>query len=69
MLLGEHAFFINPCDSVAIIAANADCIPYFKNHGLKGVARSMPTSEAMDKVAAAKGMQCYEVPTGKFSRL
>eukprot|EP00112_Aurelia_sp_Birch-Aquarium-sp1_P012146 Seg2553.1 transcript_id=Seg2553.1/GoldUCD/mRNA.D3Y31 product=Phosphoglucomutase-1 protein_id=Seg2553.1/GoldUCD/D3Y31 len=64
MLLGEHAFFINPCDSVAIIAANADCIPYFKKHCLKGVARSMPTSEAMDKVAAANGLQCYEVPTG-----
>ena len=64
MLLGECAFFVNPSDSIAVIAANADCIPYFKKHGLNGVARSMPTSEAIDKVASNKGIECFEVPTG-----
>jgi phosphoglucomutase len=49
---------------VAIIAANAQrAIPYFKT-GVKGVARSMPTSAALDKVAAKLGLKCYEVPTG-----
>ena len=66
MLLGEHAFFINPSDSIAVIAANADSIPYFKSHGLKGVARSMPTSQALDRVAVGRGMECYEVPTGNL---
>ncbi len=47
MILGKK-FFVNPSDSVAIIAANAMCIPYFK-HGIKGVARSMPTSGALDQ--------------------
>ncbi|XP_065070115.1 phosphoglucomutase-1-like [Rhopilema esculentum] len=64
MLLGEHAFFINPSDSIAVIAANADSIPYFKSRGLKGVARSMPTSQALDRVAVGRGMECFEVPTG-----
>ena len=67
MLLGEKAFFVNPSDSIAVIAANADCIPYFKRNGLKGVARSMPTSEAVDKVATNKGIDCFEVPTGNLS--
>lgn len=64
MLLGEKAFFVNPSDSIAIIAANADCIPYFKKNKLKGVARSMPTGAALDRVAEAEGMECFEVPTG-----
>ena len=63
MILGRQ-FFVTPSDSVAIIAANAQtCIPYFKG-GVKGVARSMPTSAALDKVASKLGLQCYEVPTG-----
>ena len=66
MLLGENAFFVNPSDSIAVIAANSGCIPYFQQKGLKGVARSMPTSEAIDKVAAKKGMECFEVPTGNL---
>lgn len=63
MVLGDH-FFVTPSDSVAVIAANAEAaIPYFRA-GLKGVARSMPTSEALDRVAAAKGLPFYETPTG-----
>lgn len=63
MILGSR-FFVTPSDSVAIIAANAqECIPYFKN-GLKGLARSMPTSSALDFVAKKLNVQCYEVPTG-----
>mmetsp|Transcript_8825 Transcript_8825/g.26425 ORF Transcript_8825/g.26425 Transcript_8825/m.26425 type:complete len:603 (+) Transcript_8825:130-1938(+) len=63
MILGSK-FFVTPSDSVAIIAAHAaEAIPYFKG-GVKGVARSMPTSAALDRVAEAKGIACYEVPTG-----
>ncbi|GIL75681.1 hypothetical protein Vretimale_15247 [Volvox reticuliferus] len=63
MILG-HKFFVNPSDSVAIIAANAQaCIPYFKG-GLKGVARSMPTSGALDRVAADLNVPFFETPTG-----
>lgn len=52
MILGDR-FFVTPSDSVAIIAAQANCIPYFSSKGgLKGVARSMPTSGALDLVAA-----------------
>jgi phosphoglucomutase len=63
MILGRH-FFVTPSDSVAIIAANAQAaIPYFKS-GLKGVARSMPTSGALDRVAQKLGLKFYETPTG-----
>lgn len=63
MVLGSH-FFVTPSDSVAIIAANAQAaIPYFKD-GLKGVARSMPTSGALDRVAEKLGLQFFETPTG-----
>ena len=63
MVLGDH-FFVTPSDSVAVIAANAQAsIPYFKS-GLKGVARSMPTSGALDRVAAALNLPFYETPTG-----
>jgi len=48
---------------VAIIAANAKCIPYFKD-GIKGLARSMPTSVALDSVAKKMGVPFFEVPTG-----
>jgi len=64
MILGSQ-FFVSPSDSLAIIAANADCIPWFaRAGGLKGCARSMPTSCALDKVAKAKGIAFFEVPTG-----
>lgn len=62
MVLGKN-FYINPCDSLAVIAANARLIPgYLK--GLNGVARSMPTSRAVDRVAQRQGFNCYETPTG-----
>ncbi|VVA94844.1 unnamed protein product [Arabis nemorensis] len=63
MILGKR-FFVTPSDSVAIIAANAvAAIPYFSS-GLKGVARSMPTSAALDVVAKNLGLKFFEVPTG-----
>ena len=46
-----------------MLAANARLVPWFKD-GLPGVARSMPTSRAVDRVAAALGIDCYETPTG-----
>ncbi|GET88299.1 phosphoglucomutase, putative [Leishmania tarentolae] len=66
MILGR-CFFVNPSDSLAVLAANADCVPFFTqsgNLGIKTVARSMPTSSAVDRVAAAKGFAFFEVPTG-----
>jgi phosphoglucomutase len=54
---------IAPSDSLAVLAANARLVPWFKN-GLSGVARSMPTSRAVDRVAQALGIDCYETPTG-----
>lgn len=62
MILGNH-FFVTPSDSLAIIAANAKLIPAYKQ-GLAGVARSMPTSGAVDRVAAKLNIPCYETPTG-----
>merc|ERR1719284_1801923 len=62
MILSSQ-FFCAPSDSLAMIVANADLIPQFKE-GLKACARSMPTSGALDIVAAAKGIECFEVPTG-----
>merc|ERR1712178_610496 len=62
MIMGAQ-FFISPSDSLAIIVANANCIPQFKA-GLRGCARSMPTSGALDLVAKKKGIDCFEVPTG-----
>ncbi|XP_042237724.1 phosphoglucomutase-1-like [Homarus americanus] len=64
MILGHKAFFVTPSDSVAVIADNTDYIPYFKKHGVKGLARSMPTGCAIDRVAEKKGMEVFEVPTG-----
>jgi phosphoglucomutase len=63
MIYGKGAF-VTPSDSVAIIADWADAIPYFKKGGVKGLARSMPTSGAIDLVAKAKGYEVFEVPTG-----
>lgn len=62
MILGKH-FFVTPSDSLAILAANAHLIPGYRN-GIAGVARSMPTSQAADRVAAKLGLACYETPTG-----
>jgi phosphoglucomutase len=62
MILGNH-FFVTPSDSLALLAANATLIPGYKN-GLAGVARSMPTSAAADRVAAALNIPCFETPTG-----
>ncbi|MBR8836982.1 MAG: alpha-D-glucose phosphate-specific phosphoglucomutase [Stigonema ocellatum SAG 48.90 = DSM 106950] len=62
MILGRK-FFVTPSDSLAIIAANANIVPGYSS-GLAGVARSMPTSQAVDRVAAHIGIDCYETPTG-----
>jgi phosphoglucomutase len=63
LILGRD-FFVTPGDSLAVIAEHAkDCIPGYRA-GLKGVARSMPTSTAVDRVAAALNTPCYETPTG-----
>ncbi|BBN69804.1 phosphoglucomutase [Prunus dulcis] len=63
MILGR-GFFVTPSDSVAIIAANAqEAIPYFRS-GPKGLARSMPTSGALDRVAEKLNLPFFEVPTG-----
>jgi len=62
MILGK-GFFVTPSDSLAVLAANATLVPGYKK-GLAGIARSMPTSAAADRVAAALGIPCYETPTG-----
>ncbi len=62
MILGNH-FFVTPSDSLAIIAANAHLIPAYQA-GIAGVARSMPTSGAVDRVAKKLNIDCFETPTG-----
>ena len=62
MILGKN-FFVTPSDSLAVLAANATLIPAYKN-GIAGVARSMPTSGAADRVAAKLNIPSYETPTG-----
>ncbi|MFY0622484.1 MAG: alpha-D-glucose phosphate-specific phosphoglucomutase [Pelagimonas sp.] len=62
MILGR-GIYVTPSDSLAALAANATCVPAYAD-GLSGVARSMPTSAAVDRVAAALGLQSYETPTG-----
>ncbi len=62
MVLGKR-FFVNPSDSLALIAANATLAPGYAA-GLAGIARSMPTSAAADRVAAKLGIPCFETPTG-----
>jgi phosphoglucomutase len=62
MIMGDH-FFVTPSDSLAVLAANLHLLPAYRA-GLKGVARSMPTSQAADRVAKALGIACYETPTG-----
>ena len=62
MILGKR-FFVTPSDSLAMLAANATLVPGYKK-GLAGVARSMPTSAAVDRVAQTLDIPCYETPTG-----
>ena len=62
MILGNN-FFVTPSDSLAVLTANATLVPGYKD-GLSGVARSMPTSAAVDRVAEKLGISCYETPTG-----
>jgi len=62
MIVGRR-FVVTPSDSLAVLAANARLVPGYVL-GLKGVARSMPTSAAVDRVAAALGIPCFETPTG-----
>lgn len=62
MILGRR-FVVTPSDSLAVLAAQARLLPQFR-HGFAGVARSMPTSRAVDVVAAAQKFDCYETPTG-----
>jgi phosphoglucomutase len=62
MICGR-GFEVSPSDSLAVLAANARLVPGYRA-GLKGIARSMPTSQAADRVAAALGVPCYETPTG-----
>ena len=62
MIVGRR-FIVTPSDSLAVLAANARLVPGYAG-GLKGVARSMPTSAAVDCVAQALGIPCYETPTG-----
>ncbi|CAI7608476.1 unnamed protein product [Penicillium pancosmium] len=63
MIYGANTF-VSPGDSLAIIAHHAKLIPWFQKQGVYGLARSMPTSGAVDRVAEAQGLQSYEVPTG-----
>ncbi|KAK6512349.1 Phosphoglucomutase-2 [Arthrobotrys musiformis] len=63
MIYGAKTF-VSPGDSLAIIAHHAELIPYFRRQGVYGLARSMPTSGAVDLVAKKKGLESYEVPTG-----
>ena len=62
MIVGRGAY-VTPSDSLAVIAANAHLVPGYAG-GLKGVARSMPSSAALDRVAEALGITCYATPTG-----
>ena len=62
MIVGRN-FIVTPSDSLAVLAANAHLVPGYAA-GLKGVARSMPTSAAVDRVAASLGIASYETPTG-----
>jgi phosphoglucomutase len=62
MILGDNVF-VTPSDSLAILAANAELVPAYQS-GLKGIARSMPTSQAADRVAEKLGIEAHETPTG-----
>ena len=62
MIIGNN-FFVTPSDCLAIMAANAHLLPGYRS-GISGVARSMPTSAAADRVAEQMGLECFETPTG-----
>lgn len=62
MIVGR-GFVLSPGDSVAMLLANATLVPGYRG-GVPGAARSMPTSRALDEVARALGLPCYETPTG-----
>jgi phosphoglucomutase len=62
MILGR-GFIVSPSDSLAVLTAHAHRVPGYRR-GLAGVARSMPTSTAVDRVAKALGIPCFETPTG-----
>jgi len=62
-LIIGRGLFVAPSDSLAMLAANAHLAPAYR-HGIAGVARSMPTSGAVDRVAARLGVPCFETPTG-----
>jgi phosphoglucomutase len=62
MVVGR-GIYVSPSDSLAVLAANAHLAPGYRA-GLKGIARSMPTSAAADRVAEALGIAAYETPTG-----
>lgn len=62
MIVGRR-FVVSPSDSLAVIAAHATLVPGYQA-GIAGVARSMPTSTAVDRVAKALGIPCFETPTG-----
>ena len=62
LIIGKHCF-ITPSDSLAMLAANAHLAPGYAR-GLAGIARSMPTSAAADRVAQALGLPMFETPTG-----
>ncbi len=62
-LIIGRGMFVTPSDSLAVLAANAHLAPGYAK-GLAGIARSMPTSAAADRVAAKLGIACYETPTG-----
>lgn len=62
MILGKQ-FFVTPSDSLAVLAANAHLTPGYAA-GIRGIARSMPTSQAADRVAEQLGIECFETPTG-----
>ena len=62
MIVGRNCY-VTPSDSLAVLAANATLVPAYAA-GLRGVARSMPTSRALDRVAESLGVACYETPTG-----
>ena len=62
MILGRD-IIVTPSDSLAVLAANAQLAPGYAG-GLRGIARSMPTSRAADRVAAKRGIRAFETPTG-----
>jgi phosphoglucomutase len=62
LIIGRGCY-VTPSDSLAILAANARLVPAFRD-GLKGIARSMPTSRAADQVATELDLPCFETPTG-----